>query len=304
MNGGIVAKNIIENKKEITSSNSAILFSGGVDSLATFIRRQESQPYLITMWGADIKIDNEIGWEVVKNYNCEFARKHSLENIFIKSNYRKFMNEDALTKKYGKYVNSWWLGVKHGLALIGSCAPVCFILNIDKIYIPGTPSLNNYIHKLRFSSSRVIHEGYELNRQEKIQIITEYIKTQDNNLSIRACYMSANGDNCGICEKCYRTITGLLVEGIDPRNHGFSSFDIEDIKKKFILGVWKIDKNTLSMWKEMQTRLMTNGINNNSLYKDYLLWLLNSDFDKFYKASRFRNMLRTIKYKLLTKKTD
>ena len=33
---------------------------------------------------------------------------------------------------------------------------------------------------------------------------------------------SQEGDNCCMCEKCYRTMAGLWAEGENPENYGFS----------------------------------------------------------------------------------
>lgn len=39
-----------------------LLFSGGVDSLASYIRHREKKPNLIMIWGADIPISQEGFW--------------------------------------------------------------------------------------------------------------------------------------------------------------------------------------------------------------------------------------------------
>lgn len=77
----------------------------------------------------------------------------------------------------------------------------------------------------------------------------------------------------------------------------------------FQTGKWKFGKNLLFIWNDIQDRLKVKGIDDNSPYKDYLLWFSKSDFNNFYKRSKLRNflrvsklrrILRVIKYKTLS----
>jgi len=309
MGGGIVAKNIVENKKEKHTESPATLFSGGIDSLDTFVRYKDRRPYLVTVWGADINLDWETGWERVRVNNSGFAKKYMLENIFIKSNFRRFLHEKNLIRHCAqRSICSWWGEVQHGFALTGLCAPVSFSLGFGEIYVPSThtekfsvawgsdPKIDN---RIKWAGTKVIHDAYDLDRQDKIINISKHLKTKSPDMPIRVCWESCAGGNCSVCEKCCRTMTGFMAESIDPKNIGFSEIDIESVKKNFKIGRWSVDDNLLYMWGSIKNRLEKTGIPENSPYREYLQWLLDCDFNKYKTASRIRGWLRIIKHDLL-----
>ena len=215
-----------------------------------------------------------------------------------------------MTKTFGTYIrNNWWAGVQHGMALIGFCAPTSFSLGFDEIYIPGTythsyksplgscPEIDNNV---KWSETRTTHDAYELGRQDKIKLIIEYIRTNNNNLSVRPCWESSEGGNCGICEKCCRTATGFIIEGIEPKDVGFPEIDTKYIRRNFTSGRWRVDNCMLYMWEDIKKRLKSQGIPADSPYKDYLQWIINSDFSRYQRKSFIYSDLRAIKHRIFS----
>ena len=49
-------------------------------------------------------------------------------------------------------------------------------------------------------------------------------------VKLRVCWESRGGENCCHCEKCYRTILGLIAEGADPNDYGFI-WNSDSVKK-------------------------------------------------------------------------
>lgn len=304
LGGGLIAKNIVENKKEKQSSSPAVMFSGGLDSVDSFLRHKEDKPYLVTVWGADIYLDMEHGWEITKNSNYEFAKKYGLENIFIKSNFRRFIIDRKLENEF-KTISSWWGEVQHGLSLIGACAPVSFSLGFDKVYIPASHTLEFSVpwgscpkidNNIKWTGTKAIHDGYECSRQDKIVNLADYIKENNSDIQLRVCWDSIRGDNCGKCEKCCRTMTSLIAEGVDPKNHGFAEIDTNYIKRFFTNGYWNINGNILFMWQDIQKRLKIIGVKESSPHREFFEWILNADFIKLQKISNIRHFIRSIKY--------
>lgn len=302
--GGDIKYNRICEKGKINKiSNPAILFSGGADSLTTYIRHKDENPYLVTVWGADIKLHQTSAWELVLNNINTFSNKYRNESLIIKSNLRSFINDAALNAKYNKEIVNWWGGVQHGYALLGLCAPLSFSLGFDKIYIPSThtesfsapwgshPSIDN---KVSWAETNVIHDGYELGRQDKIRVISNHIKKEAPDLLIRVCYSSSTGNNCGKCEKCNRTITGLMLEGIDPTNQGFPPLNSNYVKEQFKHGNWNLSEDEVYMWENMQHAFSKNEKNIPQQYSSYFQWLKNSDFSKYWELSR-SNKYRKLK---------
>jgi hypothetical protein len=116
-NGSITGERVESHGNGVTSS-SAVLFSGGVDSVTSFIQNKSHAPYLVTVWGADVSLGQEGTWKLVKSDLESFARLYNLENLFIKSNLRAFTRVHSLKAEFKKSIVDWWGSVQHGLGLI------------------------------------------------------------------------------------------------------------------------------------------------------------------------------------------
>ena len=74
---------------------------------------------MLTLWGSDIKIDDQLGWNNVRKHVDETAMMFGLEKIYIKTNFRTFINEGMLNLLVVQSGDSWWHGFQHGIGLIG-----------------------------------------------------------------------------------------------------------------------------------------------------------------------------------------
>ncbi len=227
LTGDLIAKQLFENK--IEGQNTAMLFSGGVDAYATYIRAYDKTPDLVTILGADIEIEDQSQWNDFTNFveNEKLLQKNKKQ--YIETNVRSFYTYqvELLLKDIG-----WWGKVQHGLSLIGSLAPISYINSYSGIYIASsyteqidiawgsTPQIDE---KISWASIKVFHDGYELKRQDKVDLITKFSANTDSNFKLRVCYSERrDGFNCSSCEKCYRTILGIILNGKNPNNYGFN----------------------------------------------------------------------------------
>lgn len=233
MQGNLTIKKLIENSYLTTSSGT--LFSGGVDAFNTLFNHLEEKPMLITVWGADIKLDNVDGWKEVSNHTIMCANQFGLEYTFIKSNFRMHINYENLSAYVGKFVNDeWWHGFQHGIGILGHTAPIAYLNKFKVIYIASSftaeykgkytcasdPIIDN---NLKFTSCNVSHDGYEFNRQDKIRNICNFLEDKKiDNIMLRVCWQDDTGENCCECEKCTRTILGIIAEKKDPSRFGFN----------------------------------------------------------------------------------
>lgn len=264
MRGSINAKKIVKNS--YNPEKNGTLFSGGVDAFNTLFQHITEKPVLLTVWGADVKLEDEEGWEKTKKHNIDTANQFGLEYSFVKSNFRTFLNYGNLSKYVEKFVNDeWWHGFQHGIGILGLMAPISYIEKFQTIYIASSftaeykgkytcasdPTIDNY---LKFASCNVIHDGYNFNRQDKIKNICDFVeKNNVKNIELRVCWESNGGTNCCICEKCCRTILGLLVEGKDPNQFGFNFTD--EKRKKLFKNIKKYAQYSPSRYSCIQERL-------------------------------------------------
>lgn len=249
--GNIKTTKIIDNK--IENKNSATLFSGGVDAYCTLFRHIDENPDIITIFGSDIKLEDNKGIDNVNRLNKEIANELGLKYESIYSNFRDVLNYHNLYKKINKIIKGeWWHDFQHGIALIGLVAPLSYLKGYSKVYIASSfcitqkgqytcasdPIIDN---KLKYADTITVHDGYELNRQDKIEFICKTRKKLSvPKIKIRVCWESAGGENCCHCEKCYRTIMGIITEKENPNDYYFNfnrenrELMIEYLKKNLI----------------------------------------------------------------------
>jgi hypothetical protein len=220
---------VVSNK--IDGNRTAMLFSGGVDAFATYFRHFDENPDLITIQGADIELSDEKQWADVKKFNESEPILKANSKHYIRTNFQKFYtyHVDFLLPNLG-----WWGSVQHGMALIGITAPLSWVNGYRIIYIASTrsehmefnawgsmPEIDN---QMRWAGLQTIHDGFELRRQDKVDLIVEAVKSKGTYTTIRVCYSDLKDQlNCSVCEKCIRTMFGIMIAGADPNNFGFNA---------------------------------------------------------------------------------
>ncbi len=226
LKGSISAKKLVKNN--VQGDTTAMLFSGGVDAFATYIRIIDKSPDLVTIHGADIEIEDKRQWNDFLSFNTSEKTIANNPKEYIQANLRDFYTYkvDLLVDGLG-----WWGKVQHGLGLICLLAPLSYIKGYSSVYIASsytdhisinwgsTPEIDQ---EITWSALKVIHDGFELKRQDKIDLITTFAAGSNEELKLRVCYSELNDKlNCSSCEKCYRTILGIILSGKNPNFYGF-----------------------------------------------------------------------------------
>ncbi|MFD9627218.1 peptidase [Peribacillus muralis] len=291
--GDIEVEKLVENTYE-PIHEVASLFSGGLDAITTFIRVKDKKPLLITEFGwHDSEIKNSEVWAADKENAVEFAKKYRLDNILVQSNYGNFVNSSKIDHDFAKRLgDSWWHGLHHGLAIISAAIPLAFKLKVGCIYIASShshgsevPCASNPIsdNRIKFASGRVFHDGFELTRQAKTKVVVDYFSSIKESVNIRVCFK--NKENCCNCEKCLRTILGIVAEGKEPKTFGFDiPEDFSSHLQNFLLNNIKyFTKTNIMFWNIIKQRISENQDNISADFK--LDWFLNYDFVKERKFS-------------------
>jgi len=273
--GKIQAKRI-ESPHVKTRTRRMALFSGGLDSLTTFIRHEDENPILVSIQDVNFTSRNwskrESEW-----MNISFATLEKMFNSLksekrvIRSNWMFVPDLFMLGIFAEELSGDWYTRVMHGLAFIGLCAPLTYIEKVDKLYIASSytadakipwgshPDIDNNIE---WTGTKVQHDGYELSRQNKMFLFSDYIRRKKLNLQFSSCtdilsrklFSPGVGKNCNHCEKCSRTILGLELAGLDPNEHGFSIDEqtFPRIKRNLEGRVWQFGDDEVYMWTDLQ----------------------------------------------------
>ncbi|MCT2537902.1 hypothetical protein NC661_20150 [Aquibacillus koreensis] len=229
---------IVNNEKNYqVNARSGLFFTGGVASVSSYVQRRHERPLLITVRGADQDLSEEDVWQPHLNRIEKFGSDHGTEVSVITSNFRAIMDEETLTSTYDERLGgTWWEKVQIGLGMIGLAAPISYYHKLSTVYFSANqnpsylqaagshPQIDSRIH-WGSHEFRVIHQGYALTRHEKLTILSYHINKYDSTLQLHVCTKSEDHHNCSTCDQCYWTILSLLVEGIDPSEHGFEKID-------------------------------------------------------------------------------
>lgn len=277
---------------EQNGSGCGALFSGGLDATQTLVSHFDEKPHLISIWGSDIQYDNETGWKAVHDGIAETAQRFDLPDAVIRSSFRAFDSEDALNRYLAKPLkDNWWHGVKHALALLGHAAPYVYLKGLSTVYIAASncladgvvrcasnPSTDNHV---RFAGCRVVHDGFEYSRQDKVRNMVEFANKTGKQITLHACWQSQSGSNCCHCEKCYRTMAGILAEGADPAEFGFYETErtLPDMQRYIVEGKVLNANLAISYWKHIHDGVCRNRdkLKKTKNWK-YLKWIAEADF--------------------------
>ena len=277
-----------------STGTSACFFSGGVDAHTTLFRHLDEKPDLVTIWGCDVKLSDKAGWDNVMKHVTNTAETYGVNFHGIKSDFRGVLQESKLGKLVRSIGSGWWVSFQHSISIISHAAPLAFVFGWEKVFIASSitekirdkfpydcvsvPSIDGH---LWFCGCRTIHDGYELERQQKVAYLVKWRNKLHKPLNLRVCWESEGGENCSHCEKCYRTILELVSEGADPNEYGFF-WRIENVRrcKHEMLYEIKIPKDLIEhFYLPIQRRLQENRENINN-YEEYR-WLVECDFSKF-----------------------
>lgn len=271
-------------------NGAAVFFSGGLDATTTLLRHLDEKPALISIWGADVGFDNRAGWSVVDRKIAETAATYGLDYVPVRSMFRQFEDVVALTEELQSVLKtSWWYGIKHGMGIISHAAPYAWLHGIKTVYIASSncvsdgkqrcasdPTIDNH---MAFCGCRTVHDGFELNRQDKTRFIIDFRKQHpEMPIRLRVCWKAIDGNNCCECEKCYRTMTGFWIEGEDPKEYGFQ-YKKDVLNRMYQYIALRADELPAITWSNMKKRLNENWtILKGKRYRAKLAWIRDYDF--------------------------
>ncbi|GGQ40451.1 hypothetical protein [Couchioplanes azureus] len=272
----------------------AMLYSGGVDSVTTLLRHRPAVDCVVTVWGADVELGNAGLWDRLSAIVAAAPVRPGTRHVVARSNLREALDELRLNRDFdrGFASTNWWGAVQHGLALTSLVAPVAVRLGLGRVLVSSThsagfrvpwgsnPELDNLV---RWSGGRVEHDGFELERQDKLAHVVAPWLARGDKLALAVCYQldrDGTGVNCGRCEKCLRTISGLLAAHVDPHDAGlpFDAGSLTSWRSRLERGEAHFGQNELFMWQGIQQALR----GGDKLFEvhgsaAYLSWL--KDFD-------------------------
>lgn len=311
------------------ASESGMLFTGGIDSLATYVAHRDENPTLVNVQGWVVGIEEADRWERVQRKIDDYAARFDVDAQYVRSNMLECLDTAMLNATFGPHLDGqWYSAVGGGLGLLGLCAPLTVAKGMSRLYMGATfwegasapdvvehwdgrafpwgshPDIDDNV---AWGRTRAVHVGFERNRQERIETIADYVRETGSDLTVRSCSKSAVGENCNRCEKCVRTGLGLAVAGLDPNDHGFdldgAAFD--HAIEQFESGGWLTTEHAPYYWQYYQQRIDADQDLPIPGSGAFTRWLQDADFQSMTgmpnRERALRAMLRNTPYPLYSR---
>lgn len=203
------------------ASGVSLFFTAGVDSFYSLIKHRDEIDNLILVHGFDIPLADTDTFAQAEALVREEANLFGKRLIVARTNMRwERPSVPILTVKRWEWphVPCGW-EMTHGAAM----AAVAHALapNHGKVYVASSHSYADLhpwgSHPLLdplWSSNaiQIIHDGGET-RINKLRLLVQYPEALAR---LRVCVNTLGSHNCGLCEKCVRTMLGLRAIGVDP----------------------------------------------------------------------------------------
>jgi len=197
---------------EASNRRTGLFYSGGVDSaysLARCLDAGAAVPDLLMVWGADVALSKrEVFSEMLARYE-RLAEHYGTMLLPLATNLRE---------------TSWgrtdWLGLAHG-ALFAACGlavgprySTLALASSDNSYSPCSPLGSHPGTDPLFSTARTafLHDVADT-RVAKCAALGGHRQLL---ATLRVCWETQTGQNCGRCEKCLRTMMALELVGLLP----------------------------------------------------------------------------------------
>lgn len=279
---------------ENTEVKSAMLFSGGVDAMATYVDHAKEQPSLLCILGSvDVPLDDQSGQKQVVEDLQHFSAEYNGCYGIIKSNFLEIISPQIVSG-FPQLAGGWWHDIQHGPALLSLCAPYCWYHQINRLYIASSHTADNnpplgsdprIDNQLRWGDCQCHHSLFRLNRQEKIKLITDWHLQNQKPLKLRVCWEGKGGVNDCRCEKCCRTITGLLVAHQDPKDYGFSDVSLAYIHNSLKHKKWIFTTARRDMWQDIQSAIDEQSYDEAT---EFISFIRSFDFEKYSRVTQRR----------------
>jgi len=179
-------------------------FSGGLDSLYTFFKRQGDISHVVSLHGFDFFRAEEEHLKAVAR-NASFVGGFGKTLIPVETNHYPFDYRNGLSRV---------------LTQGSTLASVAHLLGFSRAYVPSSIS---YVHLVPLGSHPlldplysnesvdVIHDGAEARRADKLVTIA----ARESALANLVVCIDEMNFNCGKCQKCLRTM--IVLEAIEAK---------------------------------------------------------------------------------------
>lgn len=183
-----------------------VFFSGGVDSLYSYLRFREETTHLVPVHGFDVPVEDDDRWTMVMDEIRRVADRTDVSILPVRTNLRHFSDRIAT---WPLYHGGALAAVAHATAGCLGRIRIGSTHTYDEPFAWGSHPLLD--HHWSSGGLDVRHDGAGATRFHKIERIAGDAVALE---TLRVCFKSRTGRlNCGRCAKCVRTMVSLAILG-------------------------------------------------------------------------------------------
>jgi len=188
-------------------------FSGGVDACFTVMRHSKLNPgrfrrmlhSAIMVHGFDIPLGEDEQFSLAVKNSKNILANTDIELIPVATNFKELDHYWGDAHGAGLTFCLMMLQGKFSAGLVASSC------SYNELYTPwgSSPVTDHLMSSRNFS---IVHDGSGFSRNEKVQLVATWPEAMQY---LRVCWEGEERDrNCGVCEKCIRTILNFRVMGV------------------------------------------------------------------------------------------
>lgn len=312
LKGIFIPSKLVQNEVPYSDA-SVLLFGGGIDCQSSYLRNSKRVSHVLNIYGwlNSLEEDNKVDKSdnLVTN---KFAHTMGIEALHARSNFASQFSLQEVDKNLTQKIigTSYWFGFLHSMAFIAIAAPIAWVKGFHQILIASSYTksrVNRHCSSFITTDSQfqfatngvVLHDGFELNRNDKVSLIVDYQKNLGKPYALQVC--SFNESNCCKCEKCFRTIVDIISLGGNPKDFGFEECSLSHWKAVVNnnIALWGVEKESYYYYHYTSKRMKENY--DKVFDKTFVDWFLSCDFVKMRKIA-LRTYYRNNFFSILKRK--
>ena len=192
----------------------SLFFSGGVDSFFSLIKHRDEIDNLVLIHGFDIPLAETKTFELALEQAQEAARLFGKRLIVVRTNLhweesRLYTEQPRIPCSWGMYFGAALATVAHALAPNHSRVYIASSYSYANLHPWGSHPLLDPLWSTE--AVQIVHDIGET-RMDKLRVVVQHPEALAR---LWVCWENMGNYNCGLCEKCIRTMLGLRILGIE-----------------------------------------------------------------------------------------
>jgi hypothetical protein len=185
----------------------SLFFSGGVDSFYSLIKHRDEVDNLVLIHGFDVPLADTKTFDLTEAQAREAARLFGKRLIEVRTNLH--WEQPGVPGGWGMYHGPALAAVTYALAPLHGRMYIASSYSYADLHPWGSHPLLDPLWSTE--AVRIVHDGGET-RMDKLRVLVQYPEALSR---LRVCWENLGEYNCGLCEKCVRTMLGLRALGVD-----------------------------------------------------------------------------------------